>query len=99
MKAVLYLRYSAGGKQTEQSIEGQRRECEEYAKAHDITIIGEYVDRHISGKSTDGREQFLEMIKDSATGQFDAVILYKLDRFSRNRYDSAIYKARLKKMA
>ncbi len=97
MKAVLYLRYSAGGNQTEQGIEGQRRECEEYAKAHDINIIGEYADRHISGKSTDGREQFQQMIKDSSTGRFDAVILYKIDRFARNRYDSAIYKARLKK--
>ena len=97
MKAVLYLRYSAGGNQTEQSIEGQRRECQEYAKKHDITVIGEYADRHISGKSTDGREQFQQMIKDSATGRFDAVILYKIDRFARNRYDSAIYKARLKK--
>lgn len=97
MKAVLYLRYSAGGNQTEQSIEGQRRECEEYAKAHDINIIGEYADRHISGKSTDGREQFQQLIKDSATGRFDAVILYKIDRFARNRYDSAIYKSRLKK--
>ncbi len=97
MKAVLYLRYSAGGNQTEQSIEGQRRECQEYAKKHDITVIGEYADRHISGKSTDGREQFQQMINDSAAGGFDAVILYKIDRFARNRYDSAIYKSRLKK--
>ena len=37
------------------------------------------------------------MIEDSAKRQFQAVIVYRLDRFTRNRYDSAIYKARLKK--
>ena len=37
------------------------------------------------------------MIHDSAKNQFDAVICYKLNRFARDRYDSAVYKARLKK--
>lgn len=64
MKGVIYARYSPGPNQTEQSIEGQMRDCYEYAKAHDITIIGEYVDRHISG-TTDNREQFQQMIRDS----------------------------------
>ena len=43
-KAVLYLRYSSDS-QTENSIEGQRRECEAYAKEKGIRVIGEYVDR------------------------------------------------------
>lgn len=95
MKAVIYARYSSST-QTEQSIEGQLRECTEYAKAHDITIVDTYIDRAISG-TTDNREQFQKMIKDSDRKLFDAVIVYKIDRFTRNRYDSAIYKARLKK--
>jgi len=96
MKTVIYARYSAGANQTEQSIEGQLRECKEYAKTHDLTIVGQYIDRHISGK-TDNRPQFQKMIKDSDRQTFEAVLLYKIDRFARNRYDSAIYKARLKK--
>ncbi|MEA5057734.1 MAG: recombinase family protein [Anaerotignum propionicum] len=95
MKAVIYARYSSST-QTEQSIEGQMRECTEYANAHDITIVDTYIDRAISG-TTDNRESFQKMIKDSDRKLFDAVIVYKIDRFTRNRYDSAIYKARLKK--
>ena len=61
-----------------------------------MTIIGEYCDKAISGK-TDNRPSFQRLIKDSEKGQFAAVIMYTLDRFARNRYDSAIYKAKLKK--
>lgn len=63
---------------------------------NDFTIIDEYIDRAISGK-TDNRPNFQKLIKDSERGQFDAVIMYTLDRFARNRYDSAVYKAKLKK--
>lgn len=97
MRTVIYARYSAGANQTEQSIEGQLRECREYAQTHDMTIVGSYIDRHISGKTIDHRDQFKKMIKDSNKHIFDAVIVWKIDRFARNRYDSAIYKSRLKK--
>jgi site-specific DNA recombinase len=96
MKTVIYARYSPGGNQTEQSIEGQLRECYDYAKKHDLTVVKTYIDRHISGK-TDHRAQFQKMMKDSDKHAFEAVLMYKLDRFARNRYDSAIYKSRLKK--
>ena len=96
MKTVIYARYSPGGGQTEQSIEGQIRECKDYAKLHDLTIVDKYVDRHITGK-TDHRPNFQRMIKDSEKHLFDAVLVWKTDRFARNRYDSAIYKNRLKK--
>ena len=59
-------------------------------------VVDEYIDRAISGK-TDNRPSFQQLIKDSEKGHFDAVIMYTLDRFARNRYDSAIYKAKLKK--
>lgn len=61
-----------------------------------MTVIHEYCDRALSGK-TDNRPEFQRLIKDSEKHQFDAVIMYTLDRFARNRYDSAIYKARLKR--
>ena len=94
-RLVAYYRYSGGSRQTEQSIEGQRRDCEAYARAHGMTILREYVDRHTSGK-TDDRAQFRQMIDDSAKRTFDLVICWKTDRFARNRYDSAVYKKQLR---
>lgn len=94
-KAVIYARYSSNH-QREESIEGQIRECIAYAKRNDITVIDTYVDRALTGK-TDARPNFQRMITNSAAKQFDYVIVYTLDRFSRNRYDSATYKAKLKK--
>lgn len=93
--AVIYARYSSHN-QREESIEGQLRECKRYAQDNHITIIGEYTDRAISGK-TDNRAGFQKMIRDAEKGRFSAVIVYKLDRFARNRYDSATYKAKLKR--
>lgn len=95
MKAVIYARYSSTN-QREESIEGQLRECHDFAAKNNIVIIGEYCDRAISGK-TDKRPEFQRMIKDSEKGKFDTLLLYTIDRFARNRYDSAIYKAKLKK--
>ena len=98
MKACLYLRYSSSS-QTEQSIEGQQRVCLDYCKRQGITVVATYIDRATSAsKHTEKRHEFLQMIKDAEKGLFDAVIVYKLDRFARNRYDSANYKYRLKKV-
>ena len=95
MKAVIYARYSSTN-QREESIEGQLRECHDFANKNNIVIIGEYCDRAISGK-TDKRPEFQKMIKDSEKKRFDTLLLYTIDRFARNRYDSAMYKAKLKK--
>lgn len=97
MNVVLYLRYSSD-KQTEQSIEGQDRVCSSYCQANGMTIVARYIDRALSAsKHTEKRDEFLRMIRDSEKHTFDAVVVYKLDRFSRDRYDSAIYKNKLKK--
>lgn len=93
-KVVFYGRYSSVN-QTEQSIEGQLHVCEQYAAANDMEIVSQYIDRAISGKS-DNRPQFQQMISDSEQGKFEGILVYKLDRFARNRYDSFIYKHRLK---
>lgn len=95
MKAVLYGRYSSHS-QKDASIEQQFRECREFAERNDIQIIGEYADHALTGK-TDKRPEFQRMIRDSARGRFQYVITWKVDRFARNRYDAATYKARLKK--
>ena len=94
-KAVIYARYSSE-KQTEQSIEGQVHVCSEYAKRNNIEIIDTYIDRAKSGRN-DNREAFQKMLNDSANKTFSIVLVYALDRFSRNRFDSAINKALLKK--
>ena len=95
MKAVIYARYSSDS-QREESIEGQIRECTSFAEKNGITILRHYIDRAYSAK-TDNRPDFQEMIKDSGKKLFDMVIVWKLDRFARNRYDSARYKAQLKR--
>ncbi len=95
MKAVIYARYSSDN-QREESIEGQIRECTEYAVRNDITILTSYIDRALSARTAD-RPNFQRMIRDSEKGLFDVVLVWKLDRFSRDRYDSAHYKHILKK--
>ena len=95
MTAVIYARYSSDN-QREESIEGQIRECTAYAEKNGITIVKHYIDRAISAK-TDNRPEFQQMIKDSDKKLFDIVLVWKLDRFARNRYDSARYKTQLKK--
>ena len=97
MDVVLYMRYSSD-KQTEQSIEGQERICKEYCKQQGYKIVNKYIDRATSAfKDAEKRTAFNQMIKDSDKQDWQAVIVYKLDRFARNRYDSATYKAKLKK--
>ena len=94
-RVVIYARFSSHS-QTEQSIEGQLRECYEYAKRQDLLVVAEYIDRALT-VTTDKRPEFLRMIEDSKKKAFDYVLVYQLDRFARNRYDSANYKAKLKK--
>lgn len=97
MDVVLYMRYSSD-RQTEQSIEGQQRVCMEFCKRQGYNVVGKYIDRATSAfKDTDKRIEFNRMIKDSDKQLWQGVVVYKLDRFARNRYDSAIYKTRLKK--
>lgn len=94
---VIYARFSDGPNQTNQSIEGQIRDNEKYAAEHDITIIEYYIDRHISGKNFDNRGEFQRMLQDSSNGKFSYIIVWKTDRFGRNRQEIAINKFKFKK--
>lgn len=95
--ACLYARYSSLH-QTEQSIEGQVRVCREFCARNNIIVKDVYIDRATSAsKNIEKRVSFLNMIKDSEKHPWDAVVVYKLDRFSRSRYDSATYKYKLKR--
>ena len=88
IKAVIYARYSSSS-QTEQSIEGQVRVCREFAERNGYVIVSEYIDRAKTG-TNDNRPAFKQMLYDSKNRTFEAVLVYKLDRFARNRYDSAL---------
>ena len=92
--AVIYARYSSD-RQTEQSIEGQVRVCNDYAERNGILIVNQYIDRATTG-TNDNREEFQKMLKDSDKKQFDFVLVYKLDRFSRNKFEMAMHRKRLK---
>ena len=92
--AAIYARYSCDN-QTEQSIDGQLRVCEEYAQRNNIFILNTYIDRAMSG-TNDNRPDFQKMLKDSNRKEWDYVLVYKLDRFSRNKYETAIHKKTLR---
>lgn len=95
MTGVIYARYLSEN-QREESIECQLRECMESVKYNEMNVVNTYVDRALSAK-TDNRPKFQKMIKDSYKGGFDVIIFWKLDRFARNRYDSAHNRTLLKK--
>ena len=93
-KAVIYARYSSDN-QRDASIDQQVKACTNYAQQQGYQVIRTYDDRALTGK-TDKRPAFLRMIRDSAKCEFQHVIVYAMDRFSRNKYDSAIYKQKLR---
>ena len=93
-KAAIYARYSSEN-QRDESIDAQICAIEEYARRNDIAIVKTYIDRAKSATTAE-RPSFQEMIKMSETGMFDTIIVHKLDRFARSKYDSAIYKQKLK---
>lgn len=93
--AAVYARYSSHN-QGEQSIEGQLAEAQRYAKTHGYTIVREYIDRAKSGR-TDNRAEFQRMLKDTGKKQFSVIIIWKVDRFGRNREEIAINKMKCRK--
>ena len=94
MNAVIYARFSSSA-QREASIDQQIRVCQSYAEQQGYNIVQIYSDRAMTGR-TANRPQFLQMIKDASQGRFCAVLVYALDRFSRDKYDSARYKHELR---
>ena len=94
-RVALYARFSSDNQRTE-SIDAQIRAMEAYCKQRNYTIIDTYVDEAKSA-TTDRRPAFQQMINDSKSKAFDILLVHKLDRFARNRYDSAVYKRELKK--
>lgn len=94
LRAAAYARYSSDN-QREESIDAQLRAISEFTQHNHYTIVKTYTDEALTA-TTDNRPQFMQMIEDAKKGLFDCVICHKLDRFARNRYDSAVYKKILK---
>lgn len=93
-RCAVYARFSSE-KQRDESIEDQERVCRMYAAANGMEVVAVYADRATSG-TTDGRPSFQRLIADSAKGKWDTVLVYKLDRFARDRFDAALYRRKLK---
>ena len=95
--AVAYARYSSAG-QRDVSIEQQLADIRAFAKREGYTLVHEYADHARSGfKNTASRTQFQSMMSAAETGSFDTVISWKVDRFGRNREESALFKGRLRR--
>ena len=94
IKAARYGRYSCD-RQNEQSIDGQFRVIDEYAKKNDIEIVASYVDKAMSG-TNDNRADFQRMLRDSDKKEWSVLLVYKLDRFSRNKFEMAMHRKHLK---
>lgn len=95
MIVVGYCRFSSEAQRDGYSIEAQVRAIKEWAEREGHVVKKFYIDEAKSG-TNDNREDFQNMIADSADGSFNAVVVHKLDRFARDRYDSAIYRHKLK---
>lgn len=95
MNIVIYARFSSHS-QSESSIEGQLKVCHEFSKRNNYVVIGEYIDRAITG-TNDNRAEFLKMIADSKKKQFQGILVYAIDRFGRNLQQSTHYEYKLQK--
>ena len=97
MKAVIYARFSSDN-QREESITAQVRACTEHAQRRGYAVVKVYTDEARSA-TTDDRPGFLQMVEDIKSGRVkaDLLLVHKLDRFARNRYDSAFYKRELRR--
>jgi DNA invertase Pin-like site-specific DNA recombinase len=99
MNVVLYARVSSE-KQAEKdlSISSQLKAMRKYAYAHSWEICQEFIDEAESAR-TANRPSFQNMISIAKQKPklFDAILVWKLSRFARNREDSIIYKALLRR--
>jgi site-specific DNA recombinase len=97
MKVVTYARVSSDSQDVDLSISAQLRALRDYAAKHGHEIVREFVGEAESGR-TASRPAFREMIALAKTSQhpFEAILVWKLNRFARSRVDSITYKALLK---
>lgn len=96
-RVAVYIRYSSENQRDGYSVEYQLDECMKYINDHDMIFVKAYVDEAVSGKSTDNRNSFFEMINDVKRGDYDAVVVYKYSRFARNLVEATLYRQQIEK--
>lgn len=96
-RVAVYIRYSSENQRDGYSVEYQLDECMKYINDNDMIFIKAYVDEAVSGKSTDNRNSFFEMINDVKRGDYDAVVVYKYSRFARNLVEATLYRQQIEK--
>ena len=96
-RAALYYRYSSDG-QNEATISAQRRICKAFTDTEGYTPVKEYVDEAETATTSDNRTDFLNMLSDAKKGLFDYIIVWQFSRFARNKEESVLYKAMLRKV-
>lgn len=96
-RAALYYRYSSDG-QNEATISAQRRICKAFTDTEGYTPVKEYIDEAETATTSDNRTDFLQMLSDAKKGLFDYIIVWQFSRFARNKEESVIYKAMLRKV-
>lgn len=96
-RAAEYLRYSSDN-QNEATISAQHRIVETFAEQEGYNIVKSYVDEAESATTSDNRDAFLQMLSDAKKGYFDYIIVWQFSRFARNKEESVIYKAMLRKI-
>jgi site-specific DNA recombinase len=98
MKVCLYTRVSSDAQDTVLSLSAQLRALRDFALKNGHEVVREFVDEAESGRSAD-RPAFKEMIALARTKHrpFEAILVWKLNRFARSREDSVTYKMLLKR--
>lgn len=96
-RVAVYIRYSSENQRDGYSVEYQLDECMKYINDNNMIFIKAYVDEAVSGKSTDNRNSFFEMINDVKRGEYDAVVVYKYSRFARNLVEATLYRQQIEK--
>ena len=96
-RAVIYARTSSDNQDVANSIDAQVAQAKDFIQRQGWILVAIYTDDAQTGRTSD-RPQFLDMISDGTRNrEFDIVVVWKLNRFARHKYDSIVFKNRLSK--
>lgn len=96
-RVAIYIRYSSENQRDGYSVEYQQEECLKYINNNGWHFVKAYIDEAVTGKSTDKRTSFFELLSDCKQGLYDVVLVYKYSRFARNLMEARLYHHQLEK--
>ena len=97
LRAAVYIRYSSENQRDGYSVEYQLDECKKYIAEQDYLYVTSYIDEATTGKTTNNRNAFFELLNDVKKGLYDVVIVYKYSRFARNLVEASLYRQQIEK--